>query len=202
MTTNDFYQKLLNYEFEMIMSTVISHISDLTGDDFEIYNRIQIFKSGYILLETDEKDIDKLVISGLYNFINRRTEDNLGKTLPPFICGIANFRNGLTDEIHYSSRQNIEVHLQSINLFRNCNAARKYYDLNPIPFIPRIKNKEAIHVNFIDIVSNFRDISDTNKCCEDALTDLMHYLQLVDVVKELGIKCKWVETKMKKPIYC
>lgn len=171
------------------------NINDLKGDDFEIFNIVQIIKSGYLVLNTETEYQVKKTITKLHDFIDSLRGDYLHpKKDVPHICGGSCWRDGVTSEFEYLAVNGMELHLRSVKKLCKDNVSRKYYDLHCIPFIKSIDCGKAIHVCFEDIMWG-GDFDEAYKKCDKALADLLHYM------KEIGIDCKWVECKMKKPVY-
>ena len=172
-------------------------VANLEGDNFEIFNIVQIIRSGYLTLNTESELDVKKSISKLYNYI--RSFDNghpFKKTKNiPTLCGGSIWSNGVTDDFQYYSVNGIEVHLQTIKELCKENVNRKHYDLRPIPFIKAMKNTNTIYVSFICIMRLDND-GNLKEKCDSALSDLLTYMDDIDV------ECKWVECRIRKPVYC
>lgn len=170
-------------------------IDDLSGDDFELYSIVQNFKCGYLLLPTasSERDV-KMVISNFHHTIESFEDDYgmYGNKNIPVLCGGSSWTNGLTDGFEFYASNDIEVHLSTIHNICDENVMRKYYDAKCFPFIKDIKNTEAIYVQFVDSAHK-RPIKETIKKCNEALKELISYCNIDDI--------KWVNCKMRKPIY-
>ena len=175
------------------------NINDLLGDDFELFNIVQIVKSGYLVIEKDNTHITnmKVIISKLYRYIqsfdpplwNCEIEHYI-----PHICGGSIWVNGLTDYFMYSGVNGIVVHVETIEHLCNENMQRKYYDMRPVPFIKSIDSSSAIHICFIQCMYK-PNCTGIQKRCKDALQELIGYMD------DIEIKYRWIECKTKYPIY-
>lgn len=168
------------------------NIDDLEGKDFELFSPVQIIKSGYIILDTNSEFEVKKVITDLYKYISLLSDNEENAPSP---CGGLCFTNGITSEFSYHSTNKIELQLQSIRELCKDNINRKYYDSSCIPFIKTMKNKNSIHVNFIRNMGIENNYEEIYKECDKALIDLLHYM------KQINIKGKWINCKMRNPIY-
>lgn len=171
--------------------TVELHVQDLEGDDFELFNIVQIIKSGYLVLDTISEREVKEVISKLYGCVeSHENEDKDG----PSICGAIMWYQGLTDRFHYFDINVIELELNTVKNLCKENVSRKYYDLHCIPFDKNMKNESAIHVRFINNMWG-SDYAETRTECEEALDHLLGYMN------EIGVRCKWADSMLRKPVY-
>lgn len=177
-------------------------IDDLTGDDFELFNIIQIIKSGYLVLQENNtgayiNDV-RILVSRLHSYINSLDDCcslfSDRRTDIPRLCGGSCWTNGLTDYITYNAVNGIELHVRTIRSLCRENVERKYYDARPIPFIKSIDSEISVHVSFVHSM-NKNDYEETRKKCNEALKDLLTYMDTI------GFKCKWVNCKMKYPVY-
>lgn len=163
-------------------------LSDLTGDDYELYNPVQIYKAGYIIItESCNTNDIKRVISELYD----KVEETEGVTL----CGGSFWDEGLTDSFSYYSSNGTELEIGMIKDLTKENVDRKYYGLRAIPFNKEIKNDDAFHVKFIHSTTE-HGVDKYKKLADVALEELRQFLI------DLEINFKWVETPIKKAVYC
>ncbi len=177
-------------------------VDDLIGDDFEIFNIVQIIKSGYLVLDENNNDNPitdmRKVVSRLHNYIDSLDVPyhlfNDRRTDIPHLCGGSCWSNGLTDEFQYHAVNSIELHVRTIRILCRENMERKYYDVKPIPFIESMGSNTSVHVSFVHNMG-MNDYKETRKKCNEALKDLLTYMDII------GIKCKWVDCKMKYPVY-
>ena len=175
------------------------NISDLLGDDFEIFNIVQIVKSGYLVIEKDDTRITnmRVIISKLHKYIQSFETpwwSSEVKLNIPHLCGGSTWTNGSTDYFMYSGINGIEVHVETIKHLCDENIQRKYYDVRPIPFIKSIDSSSAIHIRFV--YSMYKpDRAGIQKRCNEALQELIGYMN------DIGIKCEWIERKTKYPVY-
>lgn len=171
-------------------------LDDLSGDDYELFNIVQILKTGYIVLDTDSELEIKKVISKLSEHIEwddegyRRKGDNI-----PILCGESFWEDGVTDEFQYYATNEIEVHVQMVRNLCKSNINRKYYGLRCIPFIKSISNSQAIHVEFIQSM-NKGNYNEEYEKCEEALKELKTMLN------EITDSFRWVKCNIGKPCYC
>ena len=177
-------------------------INDLIGDDFELFNIVQIVKSGYLVLQENNTGTYitdmRRVVSKLHDYIDS-LDDSYSlvsdkRTDIPRLCGGSCWSNGVTDYITYHAVNGIELHVRTIKTLCRENAERKYYDARPIPFIKSIDSEISIHVSFVHYMYR-NDYKETREKCNEALKDLITYIDTI------GIKCKWVDCKMKYPVY-
>lgn len=172
-------------------------IDDLLGDDFEIFNDIRVFKSGYLLIKPSESNNDIMeTITSLFNHIESiecDCDDIPEDKKVPYLVGCISFYRGLTDNFTFHTSNHIEVEIRTIQNFSRENVERKYYGMKAIPFIKDIKSDQAIHVDF----STFAN-EDTNSIrfeCDKSLEELLKYMN------DIGVKCTWKECKLNKPVY-
>lgn len=172
-------------------------IDDLKGDDFELFNVVQILKSGYLILDTKTELEVKKIISRLHEYIESFDDHEMfsSKKDIPVLCGGSIWISGVTNSFVYISPNGINLEIHTIRELCEKNVNRKYYGLRCIPFIKKIDNKSAIHVNFVQAMYN-ENYEEVKKRCENSLTDLLRYM------KEIDVHCKWVECKMQSPAYC
>lgn len=178
------------------------HVDALIGDDFELFNPVQIVKSGYLVLgQVGSNPITNMerVISKLHDYIDSLDTDtpySFGdKSINiPRLCGGSCWNNGTTDYITYHAINGIELHVRTIKSLCKENVERKYYDARPIPFIKSMDNTMSIHVSFVHFMNknNYKEI---RKQCNESLKDLLNYMDAI------GVKCKWVDCKMRYPVY-
>lgn len=172
------------------------NIKDLTGNDFELFNACQIVKCGYLSIDSDSVNIRKLITA------LRMHIDAFSIVQPEsMIYIISNITtdydaDNLVDQFEYISSYGIELKIQTIASFCKMNASRKYYEAKCIPFDTQMSNKNSLHVNLTSSIRDKLDSSTVRKMCDDSLSQLMTFMQ------EINVKCKWIESKLKKPIYC
>ena len=172
----------------------IKNINDLEGDDFEIFNPVQITKSGYIILSdsTSVKQV-KEIISSLFYHIKRFNDEYSPYTKSPFIIDPSTWKNGLTDSFTYTVRDitgDTKVNICTIKSLCIENIGRRHYGIKCIPFIKNIKNEKAFYVKFIN-----HTFTDTNTNDRHILDTLMSYMG------EIGVECKWRECNINTSIY-
>lgn len=173
-------------------------ISDLTGDDFEIFNCVQIFKCGYLKLENSNsaRDIQE-AITNFHNYIASLEDPLNSEKNVPILCGGCCFYKGVTNKFHYYDTAGIQVDVSTISELCKENVNRKYYDLHCIPFIKSMENEKCIRIDFINCIYDLDQREDHIKMSKEALK---HLLEMMDTI---GISVKWVECKTNgKPIYC
>lgn len=202
-------------------SKVIS-LDDLDGDDFELFSRINIYKSGYVVLnpaeDKDNRKYAKRVISSLHGYIASLEPDywkrySEEERTYPVLCGGSSWSNGLTEEFSYYAVNGLEVHIQTIPVFCRENDNRKYFGLIPIPFIKNLNNDIAFHVTFVDFDRQEVDKASRLKQCNDAVKELMGYISNVllptleydfdtfDFKKVPVQNPKWINTQMEQPLF-
>lgn len=172
-------------------------IDDLEGDDFELFNIVQIVKSGYLVLNPKKELEVKRIISDLWIHIKSFNDSGLfeKKENIPLICGASFWDDGVTDSFSYYAVNGIEIEIQTIKNICKKNVNRKHYDLTCIPFIKSMDNANSIHVSFIYNMKK-GDYEETYRKCNEALSELLFYIQ------EINVECKWIENRKKNPIYC
>ena len=174
------------------------NIKDLDGNDFELFNDVQIIKSGYIVLGTKTEYEVKKVISDLHDVIDSYYDgvfSNSTKQNIPYLCGGSCWKGGVTDGFQYYDINGIELELKTVRKLCEENVHRKHYNAKCIPFNKYMDNTGAIHVRFVASIdsSNYDEIC---KECDEALKNLFSYISTIDM------NCRWIETKLRKPIYC
>lgn len=174
-------------------------IDDLKSNDFELYDPVQVYKSGYIVLEDIKKEYDvKRNISKLYYYIQSFDDpyDDTCNESIPLLCGIAVFNNGVTDEFQFYTTDNsnsIELHLMTVGRLCKENVLRKHYDARVYPFNKNMSSNNSIYVTFVTNNRNKQDddiVENTNR----ALEELLGYM------KDINVKCKWIDCNLKFPI--
>ena len=186
------YRKTIeSYETEKLK------IDELEGGDFELFNIVQILKSGYIVLNTKTELEVKQIISDLYTHIASFDDGELFKKKKniPLLCGGSFCVDGVTDSFSYYAVNGIEIEIQTIKNICRENVNRKHYNLACMPFIKSMDNSSSVYVSFVHNMQK-GDYEETYKKCNEALSELLSYMQ------EINIGCKWVENKRNKPIYC
>lgn len=178
------------------------NIDDLMGDDFELFNSVQIVQSGYLILGQIVDGISmtdmRRVVSKLHDYIDSLDDsyslvsDN--RTDIPRLCGGSCWSNGVTDYITYYDVNGIELHVRTIKNLCRENVERKYYDARPIPFIKSMDNTTSIHVSFVHFMCR-NDYKETREKCNEAIKNLLTYMGTI------GIKCEWVDCKTKYPVF-
>lgn len=177
---------------EMVPNTLSM---DMESDKYEIYSPLQIYRSGYILLEEDLVPAD--VITGVYNLVARCEgtdilSGNPGKQETPiFYAGLA------TDaeiKVHVPGDTEIRFRLTTVDNLTKENSARKHYGLRFVPFITSMEKNRCIHVSTI-YERNKKDISSLYVDCNIALKYLRSYLEYIKV------PYKYVGCKMRYPVY-
>lgn len=174
------------------------HINNLTGDDFELFNIVQVIKAGYLVFElivydNAVNDIRmRKIVSQLHHYIDAL--DDSKHTAIPYLCGGSCWTNGVTDYITYYAVNGIEVHVRTIKNLCQENVECNYYDAKSIPFIKSMDNNTTIHVSFVHMMYKNK-YEEINARCNEALEDLLTYMNTI------GIKCKWVECKTKYPVF-
>lgn len=131
--------------------TEILKIDELDGNDFELFNIVQILKSGYLLLNTEAKLDVKQTISDLYIHIDSFDDGGLfeKKADIPLLCGVSLWDDGVIDNFSYYAVNGIEIEIQTIKNVCKKNVSRKYYDLGCMPFIKSMENSCSIYVSFV-----------------------------------------------------
>lgn len=174
------------------------YIDELEGNDFELFNIVQVIKCGYLVLETKSKFDVKRAISSLHHYIDSfdNTIDTVRKNNRiPVLCGGSIWENGVTEEFQYYSVNGIELDLMTIESLCQYNISRKHYDAKCFPFIKSMKDCNSIYVSFVHNM-NEEKFDEVYKKCNRAVYDLIQYMNVIDV------NCKYVNCKMEKPIYC
>ena len=137
----------------------LCNIDDLTGNNFELFNSVQIIKSGYLILEqgnnhiTDMRRIISILNHYIYSLDGSYSLVNDKRTIP-CLCGSSIWSNGVTDYITYKAVNGIEVHVRTIKNLCEENVERKYYGARPIPFIKSIDNSTSINISFDNGINN------------------------------------------------
>ena len=109
----------------------------------------------------------------------------------PKLCGGSSWSKGLTSKFEYYAVNGVQLNVEIIKELCKCNMDRKYYGVRSIPFIKDVKNEEAIHISFLQVVTKDNRNS-VGKMCDEALSDLLSYM------REIGVNCKWKECSTKK----
>ena len=167
-------------------------IQDLQGDDFELFNFTQIFKSGYLVLDTKSEYEVKKIITKLYYYIDS-LESKDGQL--PHICGGVSFYNKVTDYFQYHDIDGMYLEFTTVRNLCKENVIRKYYGLCCIPFDKNIENKYAIHVRFVNCMDIFC-LRERRDICDKALARLFEYMNVI------GVEFHWVDSCIRKPLYC
>ena len=199
-------------------------LDDLTGDDFELFSTIQIYKSGYVVLEAPENESDvkgyaKKVLSNLAYHIEslapdwwQRHSENQVRDYPLMVGG-SYWDNGLTEEFQYCSLNGMEIHIQTIHEFCKENENRKYFGCLPIPFRKDMDSNLAFHVTLVDFMR--KDVSEEQrmKQCNDAVREMMGYITNTTIptreydfeigdYKKISVRgAKWINVSPKVPLY-
>ena len=172
------------------------HVDNLDGDDFELFSTVQVYKSGYIVLDTQSEYDVKRVITKLYYHINSFEDiyDDNTKNIP-VLCDGSMWNNGVTDGFqYYAATSTVELKIRTIRSLCKENINRKHYGARVYPFKKYMHNSDSCYVTFVANMENKKD-KVIRKNCEDALKELLSYME------ELDIKCKWVDCNLKYPIY-
>lgn len=174
----------------------ILKVSLLEGDDFELFNTVNIIKSGYLCLNTNSDKEVKDVLLKLFSYIDSCKKSSSEDAVVPNICGRVKEREELVDRFQCFSTNRVELDIHTVGYLDKMNLDRKFFNLKCIPIIEddRINSKSAIHVNFVHDLE-FTEIEDALKRCEVALVELLKFM------RDIGVDCNWVESKFEDSFY-
>lgn len=162
-------------------------VDDIPNGEYELFNSVQILKSGYVMLDVySDRDV-KVIISKLYDHVESE-KDNI-------LCGSSYWDDGLTDSFEYYATNGIEVKVRMIKTLCSTNVRRKSEGFHPIPFNPQMNNMCSFHVCFITDMTDKYDYDLAHKQCDEALNELKTFLGIITD------NFRWVEVNMKKPCY-
>lgn len=177
---------------------------ELQGDDFEFFNNLQIFKSGYIVFEDAKTKYDvKKIITNLYHYIDSFDPENFifdeldDDYKYPALCGCTSLDSRMmTDNFEYYTRDGngIFATLMTIDNLVKTNVSRKHYGVKCIPYKRNMKAGNSVYMTFASNIKNRHD-NYIYKECNKAVREVMGYLD------ELGIDAKWVNVNCKHPLY-
>lgn len=179
-------------------------MDELTGNDFELFNTIQITRTGYLMLESNITP--KEAISNLFFYIDENEWDcdkrNDGESHKcPALCGGAYFKDNLTSCFSYLSTSESELELQTIPELKRRNSSRVFYGIHPMPYIKNLDSRKAIYIPFINSVYGEK-ASDYGKMKETiAQNDEESRIELMEMLCDCGIKAVWEEVPLKGYLY-
>lgn len=174
---------------------ILMKLSDLTGNDFELYSTVQVFKCGYIILK-DTKNIQtvKRHLTDLYNRIENMDSTNYNGdiSLKPLMYnkGAADIL-GMLFCLKYQDTNGIEVNIFTLDELQRLNDARKYYGAKKFPTSNKIKPECALYITFTDNVTS----KYTAMRYQEAVTKLLYLFNDTELVK------KYLVVDMNSPVY-
>lgn len=175
----------------------VHFVGDLQGDDFELYNTVQMLKTGYIVLNNVNSEFNvKKIITNLRYYIESFEDTIYPRSTGPIpcLCGGCCFSKGVTDNFTFYATNGIEIEIYTIRRLIEENKNRKYYDARVMPFKRKMDTDNSFYVTFTKIIRGV-DMNDVYNRCKGALKELRKYLNEIDV------KHKWVDMNIKYPIY-